>query len=168
VDSASSPPSGWARTIQTPGLGEPWYLVHRKIIRIEKSAHFAIPESSAPAHGSIADVVGDDRLNPVSRIWITDVSIEEHVIYEERLQGVSLDFRGRPVFLRYDCCKFVKCTILIDDTTTNLSFTACEFEDCNVNAILPNGRRSLMFGTTFLNLPLNNAKRILRAGWRRP
>ena len=143
-------------------------MVHRKIIRIEKSVHFAIPESSAPAHGSIADVVRDDRLNPVSRIWITDVSIEEHVIYEERLQGVSLDFRGRPVFLRYDCCKFVKCTILIDDTTTNLSFTACEFEDCNVNAILPNGRRSLMFGTTFLNLPLNNAKRILRAGWRRP
>jgi hypothetical protein len=43
--------------------------------------------------------------------------IEERVIYAERFQARTLDFRGRFAFVRYDECEFVKCEILIDDHT---------------------------------------------------
>jgi hypothetical protein len=38
----------------------------------------------------------------------------ERVVYRERLQGAIRDFRGRNCSQRYDCCEFVKTTILID------------------------------------------------------
>lgn len=42
---------------------------------------------------------------------------EERVIYRERFQSVEFDYRGKIVFARYDCCQFVKCTLLIDAAT---------------------------------------------------
>jgi hypothetical protein len=48
---------------------------------------------------------------------------EERVIHRERFQSVYFDFRGKSVFARYDCCEFVKCTLLIDATTEQLAFT---------------------------------------------
>jgi hypothetical protein len=46
---------------------------------------------------------------------------DERVIYRERFQGVYFDFRGKSIFTRYDRCEFVKCTLLIDHSTEQLS-----------------------------------------------
>jgi hypothetical protein len=62
---------------------------------------------------------------------------EERVIYSERFQGVLFDFRGKSMFARYDRCEFVKCTLLIDHATEQLAFTACIFEDCNIDKLEP-------------------------------
>ena len=60
---------------------------------------------------------------------------EERVIHYERFQAVTFDFRGRSAFIRYDRCEFVKCTLLIDEGTEQLAFTACIFNDCNINQL---------------------------------
>jgi len=52
---------------------------------------------------------------------------EERVVYRERFQAVCLDFRGKSIFTRYDCCEFVKCTLLIDHATEQLVVTNCIF-----------------------------------------
>lgn len=69
---------------------------------------------------------------------------EERIVYRERLQGAVLDFRGRTCFQRYDCCEFVKVTILIDETTQALAFTNCIFEDCNIDRLVSSEDRSLI------------------------
>ena len=65
---------------------------------------------------------------------------EERVVYSERFQGVSFDFRGKSVFVRYDRCEFVKCTLLIDQGTEQLTFTACVFKDCNIDHLPADAR----------------------------
>ena len=60
---------------------------------------------------------------------------EERVIYRERFQSAEFDFRGKIVFARYDCCEFVKCTLLIDIATQQLAFTTCVFRDCNIDQL---------------------------------
>ena len=78
----------------------------------------------------------------------------ERVFFQERYQTVKFDFAGRTVFARYDCCKFVKCEILIDELTENLAFTECEFQDCNINDLQSSEQRNLISrGNKFL-LPL--------------
>ena len=58
---------------------------------------------------------------------------EERVIYRERFQARHFDFRAKSVFTRFDRCEFVKCTLLIDRETEQLSFTECGFADCNID-----------------------------------
>jgi hypothetical protein len=66
---------------------------------------------------------------------------DERVIYRERFQGVHFDFRGKIVFTRYDRCEFVKCTLQVDHATEQLAFTACVFQDCNIDELLPDEAR---------------------------
>ena len=67
---------------------------------------------------------------------------EERIIYRERFQGVTFDFRGKSIFTRYDGCEFVKCTLLIDHATEQLAFTACVFADCNLDQLQPDEGRT--------------------------
>jgi hypothetical protein len=71
---------------------------------------------------------------------------EERVIYRERFQSIYFDFRGKSVFARYDCCEFVKCTLLIDATTEQLAFTSCAFKDCNIDQLRPDEKRGFLCG----------------------
>ena len=52
---------------------------------------------------------------------------EERVIWRERFQAEVFDFRGKSIFTRFDGCMFVKCTLLIDQDTEQLTFlpSAC-------------------------------------------
>src|SRR6187402_432689 len=72
-------------------------------------------------------------------IWARSGSVspylEERIVYRERFQARTLDFRSRIAFVRYDECEFVMCTILIDDETESLAFTRCSFEDCNISEL---------------------------------
>jgi hypothetical protein len=63
----------------------------------------------------------------------TDGFPEERVIWRERFQGLRLDFRGKSIFIRFDGCEFVKCTLLIDHETVHL-FTQRVFQECNDSA----------------------------------
>ena len=58
--------------------------------------------------------------------------MEERVTWRERFQAKCFDFRGKSLFRRFDCCEFVKCTLLIDHGTEQLAFTECVFKDCNI------------------------------------
>lgn len=82
----------------------------------------------------------------------TDNSAEERVIYQTRFQGRVLDFCGRPAFVRYDCCEFVKCQILLDEATTSVAFTSCTFEDCNIDSCKPTSNEAWSRAITYLNV----------------
>jgi hypothetical protein len=84
--------------------------------------------------------------------------LEERVIYRERFQGMLFDFRGKSNFTRYDCCEFVKCTLLLDRTTEQLAFTACFFQDCNVDSLAPDNERGLYMINNFFDRPLNEQR----------
>jgi len=60
---------------------------------------------------------------PATRQPVPPEPSEERVIYRERFQGAQLDFRGKSIFARYDRCEFIKCTLLIDQSTEQLAFT---------------------------------------------
>jgi hypothetical protein len=79
---------------------------------------------------------------------------EERVIYRQRFQGSRLDFRAQPWFLRYDCCEFVKATILIDDATRSLAFTNCVFEDCNIDRLVSDESRSFLASDNIFKKPI--------------
>jgi hypothetical protein len=87
-----------------------------------------------------------------------DEGTEERVNYRERYQGIALDFRGRPIFVRYDCCQFVKCAILIDEKTESLAFTGCEFEDCNIDELRADGQRGLMVRENIFKRPIEERR----------
>jgi hypothetical protein len=80
--------------------------------------------------------------------------LEERIIYMERFQARTLDYRGQLAFARYDECEFVKCTILIDDQTENLAFTHCTFEDCNITELQPDADRALLADGNVFKLPI--------------
>jgi len=88
----------------------------------------------------------------------TDNGADEHVIYQTRFQGRVLDFRGRPVFLRYDCCEFVKCQILLDEGTTSVAFTYCTFEDCNIDAIQADEHRGVVARDNIFKPPIEDRR----------
>jgi hypothetical protein len=83
---------------------------------------------------------------------------EERVIYRRRFQGVHFDFRGKSIFARYDRCEFVKCTLLIDQSTEQLAFTACVFKDCNVDRLEPDEARGLYVMDNFFDRPLDQRR----------
>lgn len=79
---------------------------------------------------------------------------EERVIFEERFQARSLDFRGRSLFTRYDGCEFVKCEVLIDEQTEHLAFTGCTFEDCNITEMTFREDRSVVADGNVFKQPI--------------
>lgn len=83
---------------------------------------------------------------------------EERVIYRERFQSVEVDFRGKIVFVRYDWCEFVKCTLLIDAATEQLAFTACVFNDCNIDQLRSDENRGLYAVNNFFNGPIEERR----------
>jgi hypothetical protein len=68
---------------------------------------------------------------------------EERIIWRTRFQAQIFDLRGKAVLTRFDCCEFVKCTLLIDHGTEQLAFTECAFKDCNVDQLESNEERGL-------------------------
>jgi hypothetical protein len=83
---------------------------------------------------------------------------EERVIYPERFQGAQFDFRGKSIFTRYDRCEFVKCTLLIDQSTEQLAFTACVFKDCNIHNLEPDKPCGLYATDNFFDRPLEQRR----------
>jgi len=98
--------------------------------------------------------------NEDSRAWprgyklSVDGPPEERVIWRERYQAQHFDFRGKLVFARFDCCEFVKCTLLIDRGTGQLAFTECVFKDCNVDKLEADQERGLYTRDNFFDRPL--------------
>jgi hypothetical protein len=84
--------------------------------------------------------------------------IDERVVYKERFQGTILDFRGRTWFQRYDCCEFVKATLLIDETTQSLAFTNCVFKDCNIDRLDSSESGSLIARENTFMAPIEQRK----------
>lgn len=84
--------------------------------------------------------------------------LEERIVYSERFQARTLDFRGQLTFLRFDECEFVKCTILIDEQTENLAFTHCSFEDCNISELSPSPDRALLAEGNLFKVPIDIRK----------
>jgi hypothetical protein len=80
--------------------------------------------------------------------------LEERVIYAERFQARTLDFRGRLAFARYDECAFVKCKVLIDDQTENLAITNCTFEDCNIDELQAAPDRAVVVDGNVFKAPI--------------
>jgi hypothetical protein len=83
---------------------------------------------------------------------------EERVIYRERFQSVNFDFRGKSVFARYDCCEFVKCTLLVDPATEQLAFTSCIFRDCNIDQLVPDERRGFYAKDNLFDRPIEERR----------
>src|SRR4051795_11955596 len=81
-------------------------------------------------------------------------STEERIIWRERFQAVYFDFRGKSLFRRFDCCEFVKCTLLIDHNTEQLALTECVFKDCNIDKLESDVRRGLHVRDNFFDRPL--------------
>ena len=79
---------------------------------------------------------------------------DERVIYRERYQGCRFDFLGKSIFVRFDCCEFVKCTLLIDQGTEHLAFTGCVFRDCNINELEGDEQRGLSVRNNLFYRPL--------------
>jgi hypothetical protein len=84
--------------------------------------------------------------------------IEERVVYEQRFQGQTFDYRGKIALTRFDCCEFVKCDILIDDTTEQLAFTECVFCDCNIDHLKANNDRALIARANTFERPLEERR----------
>jgi hypothetical protein len=83
-----------------------------------------------------------------------DGTMEERVIWRERFQAQHFDFRGKINFARFDGCEFVKCTLLIDHGTEQLSFTQCIFKDCNIDKLEQEEGRGLYARDNFFDRPL--------------
>ena len=83
-----------------------------------------------------------------------DGPTEERVIWNEHFQGQHFDFRGKIIFTRFDCCEFVKCTLLIDHETEQLAFTQCAFKDCSIDGLEPDEARGLYVKDNIFERPL--------------
>jgi hypothetical protein len=79
---------------------------------------------------------------------------EERIIWRTRFQAQIFDFRGKAVLARFDCCEFVKCTLLIDHGTEQLAFTECAFTDCNVDRLQSDEERRLYVRNNVFHRPL--------------
>jgi hypothetical protein len=79
---------------------------------------------------------------------------DERVIYRERFQSINFDFRGKSVFARYDCCEFVKCTLLFDAATEQLAFTTCVFQDCNIDQLVADEERGFYVKDNLFDRPI--------------
>ena len=89
---------------------------------------------------------------------IHDGPTEERVIWRERFQAEYFDFRCKSLFTRFDCCEFVKCTLLLDLGTEQLAFTECVFKDCNIDNLEPDEERGLYTRDNFIDRPLEQRR----------
>jgi hypothetical protein len=89
---------------------------------------------------------------------IHDGPTEERVIWRERFQAEYFDFRGKSLFTRFDCCEFVKCTLLLDLGTEQLAFTECVFKDCNLDKLEQDEVRGLYVRDNFFDRPLEERR----------
>jgi len=96
--------------------------------------------------------LGDGR--KISSAWPT----EERIIWRTRFQAQTFDLRGRAVLTRFDCCEFVKCTLLIDDGTEQLAFTECAFKDCNIDQLESDEGRALYVRNNVFHRPLEERR----------
>jgi hypothetical protein len=87
-----------------------------------------------------------------------DKLLGERVVWQHRFQGQYLDFRGKSVFTRFDECKFVKCTLLIDRSTEQLAFTRCVFQDCNIESLDRDEERGLYARDNLFEPPLEQRR----------
>ena len=85
---------------------------------------------------------------------LSEAPLEERVLWRQRYQAQHFDFRGKIVFARFDCCEFVKCTLLIDRGTGQLAFTECVFKDCNIDNLEADEERGLYTRDNFIDRPL--------------
>ena len=83
---------------------------------------------------------------------------EERVIWRERFQAKYFDFRGKSIFTRFDGCTFVKCTLLVDQDTEQLTFTECVFKDCNIDKLEEDEERGLYVRNNFFDRPLDERR----------
>jgi hypothetical protein len=83
---------------------------------------------------------------------------EERIIWRTRFQAQIFDFRGQAVLTRFDCCEFVKCTLLIDHGTEQLAFTECAFKDCNVDRLRSDEERGLYVRNNVFHRPLEERR----------
>ena len=83
---------------------------------------------------------------------------EERVIWRQRFQAEVFDFRGKSIFTRFDGCEFVKCTLLFDRDTEQLSFTDCVFKDCNIDKLEQDEGRGLYVRDNFFDRPLEERR----------
>ena len=84
---------------------------------------------------------------------------EERVIWNERFLKVSISiFAARSISARFDSCEFVKCTLLIDHGTEQLTFTSCIFTDCNIDKLEPDNDRGLYVRDNFFDRPLEERR----------
>ena len=84
--------------------------------------------------------------------------MEERVIWRKRFQAQNFDFSSKLVLTRFDCCEFVKCTLLIDHRTEQLAFTACAFKDCNIDQLEADERRGLYVRDNVFHRPLEERR----------
>jgi len=59
---------------------------------------------------------------------------------------------------RFDGCTFVKCTLLVDQDTEQLTFTECVFKDCNIDKLEQNEERGLYVRDNFFDRPLDERR----------
>jgi hypothetical protein len=83
---------------------------------------------------------------------------EERIIWRTRFQAQIFDFRGKAVLTRFDCCEFVKCTLLVDHGTEQLAFTECAFKDCNVDRLQSDEERGLYVRNNVFHRPLEERR----------
>ena len=83
---------------------------------------------------------------------------EERIIWRTRFQAQIFDFRGKAVLTRFDCCEFVKCTLLVDHGTEQLAFTECAFKDCNVDRLQSDEERGLYERNNVFHRPLEERR----------
>lgn len=84
--------------------------------------------------------------------------LEERIVYLERFQGRTFDFRDQLLFVRYDECEFIKCTILMDHATESLAFTNCSFEECNLTELDSIADQGLVASGNNFKLPIEVRK----------
>ncbi|EKS27813.1 Uncharacterised protein [Afipia felis] len=79
---------------------------------------------------------------------------EERVFWAKTFHAETLDFRGRVNFCRFDECTFIRCTLLIDPETEQVSFTGCTFKDCNIDQIGSDEERGILSKDNIFDRPL--------------
>ena len=84
--------------------------------------------------------------------------IEERVVWSKRFQGALFDFRGLIALTRFDCCEFVRCTILIDAATEHLALTGCTFCECNIDQLQSDGSRAVFVRDNVFERPLEDRR----------
>ena len=83
---------------------------------------------------------------------------EERVFWRESFFAETFDYRSRILFVRFDACVFVDCTLLLDAATEQVAFTGCTFKDCNLDHIAEDEARGLIAKDNFFDRPLRERK----------